>query len=148
MRRAIPGLLLATALLGLAACAEPRLSEDLFIVLPEDDHALACLLKSPLVSHPAGRAFGDEDLFALAHGRGRQSLWRRLEASDALQPICARLRGWMALGLQESPFGFYARVLGEEMPSVRHQSLQSVSSGLGGPERRFSEGEKAIIPRS
>ena len=37
MRRAIPGLLLATALLGLAACAEPRLSEDLFIVLPEED---------------------------------------------------------------------------------------------------------------
>lgn len=94
-----------------------------FIVLPEDDHALACLLKSPLISHPQGRAFSDEDLFALAHERRRQSLWRRLEASDVLQPICARLRKWMALGLQEQPFGFYARVLGEDMPSVRQNIL-------------------------
>lgn len=37
MRRTIPGMLLLVALLGLAACAEPRLSEDLFIVLPDED---------------------------------------------------------------------------------------------------------------
>jgi ATP-dependent helicase/nuclease subunit A len=94
-----------------------------FIVLPDDDHALACLLKSPLISHPQGRAFDDEDLFALAHDRGRQSLWRRLEESDVLRPICARLRKWIALSLQESPFGFYARVLGEDMPSIRQNIL-------------------------
>ncbi|WP_162919001.1 double-strand break repair helicase AddA [Taklimakanibacter deserti] len=98
-----------------------------FIVLPEDDHALACLLKSPLIRHPEDRAFNDDDLFALAESRGRQSLWRRLEDSAALRPVCARLRRWMAISAQESPFGFYARVLGEDMPSVR----QNILSRLG-----------------
>ena len=94
-----------------------------FIVLPEDDHALACLLKSPLIAHPQGRAFNDEDLFALAHGRGRQSLWQRLRASDELEPIVTRLRRWISIAEREPPFGFYARVLGEDMPSVRQNIL-------------------------
>lgn len=98
-----------------------------FIVLPEDDHALACLLKSPLISHPEGRAFNDDDLFALALKRGRQSLWQRLEASEDLAPVARRLRKWIAMGAGESPFGFYARVLGEDMPSVR----QNILSRLG-----------------
>lgn len=98
-----------------------------FIVLPEDDHALACLLKSPLISHPAGRAFNDDDLFALAHGRGRKSLWRRLEEGKSLAPIADRLRRWIDWGSRETPFGFYARVLGEDMPSVR----QNILSRLG-----------------
>ena len=94
-----------------------------FIVLPEDDHALACLLKSPLISRPGGGALTDDDLFALAHGRGRHSLWRRLEESEALKPVAARLRKWMAMSAGESPFGFYARLLGEDMPSVRQNIL-------------------------
>jgi ATP-dependent helicase/nuclease subunit A len=98
-----------------------------FIVLPEDDHALACLLKSPLIAHPDGRSFNDDDLFTLAERRGRQSLWQRLEASAALQPVYRRLRQWMAISAGESPFGFYARVLGEDTPSVR----QNILSRLG-----------------
>ncbi len=98
-----------------------------FTVLPEDDHALACLLKSPLVSHPAGRAFSDDDLFDLAQGRGRQSLWQRLQGNDVLAPVAARLRNWMAVAARESPFGFYSRVLGEDMPSLR----QNILSRLG-----------------
>ena len=47
-----------------------------FVLLPEDDHALACLLKSPLIRHPEERNFDDEDLFALAHARGGKSLWQ------------------------------------------------------------------------
>ncbi|MGE0239519.1 MAG: double-strand break repair helicase AddA, partial [Parvibaculaceae bacterium] len=98
-----------------------------FIILPEDDHALACLLKSPMIRHPEGRAFDDDDLFALAHGRGRHSLWRRLADSEALRPVCARLRKWMAISAGESPFGFYSRVLAEDRPSVR----QNILSRLG-----------------
>jgi ATP-dependent helicase/nuclease subunit A len=94
-----------------------------FTVLPEDDHALACLLKSPLISHPHERAFSDEDLFDLAYGRGKQSLWQRLAASQALKPIAARLQNWIALADKETPFGFYARVLGEDIPSVRQNIL-------------------------
>ncbi|MGD9536709.1 MAG: OmpA family protein [Alphaproteobacteria bacterium] len=37
MKPAILGSLAVAALLGLAACAEPRLSDDLFVVLPEED---------------------------------------------------------------------------------------------------------------
>ncbi|HTN96909.1 MAG TPA: 3'-5' exonuclease, partial [Nordella sp.] len=98
-----------------------------FIVLPEDDHALACLLKSPLISHPDGRTFTDDDLFALAQGRGRNSLWRQLQKSAGLAPITAKLRCWAEWGGKETPFGFYARVLGEDMPSVR----QNILSRLG-----------------
>lgn len=37
MKPAILGALAVAALLGLAACAEPRLSDDLFVVLPDED---------------------------------------------------------------------------------------------------------------
>jgi len=37
VKPAILGPLAVAALLGLAACAEPRLSDDLFVVLPEED---------------------------------------------------------------------------------------------------------------
>ena len=94
-----------------------------FVILPEDDHALACLLKSPLISHAEGRAFNDEDLFDLAQGRGRQSLWQRLAASEALKSIAAKLRRWIAIADRETPFGFYSRVLGEDMPSARQNIL-------------------------
>jgi ATP-dependent helicase/nuclease subunit A len=98
-----------------------------FIVLNEDDHALACLLKSPLVSHPEDRAFNDDDLFALAQARGKQSLWQRLQASGTLKPVAARLRQWIAVAAKEPPFSFYSRVLGQDMPSVR----QNILSRLG-----------------
>lgn len=37
MRKALPGFALGALLLGLAACAEPRIGEDVFVVLPEAD---------------------------------------------------------------------------------------------------------------
>ena len=49
-----------------------------FVLLPEDDYSLACVLKSPLVPTP----LTDDGLFTLAHGRGHASLWSRLSASD------------------------------------------------------------------
>jgi ATP-dependent helicase/nuclease subunit A len=44
------------------------------MVSPEDDYSLACVLKSPFVPEP----FSDDDLFALAHGRGETSLFHAL----------------------------------------------------------------------
>jgi ATP-dependent helicase/nuclease subunit A len=43
-----------------------------FLLLPQDDLNLAVVLKSPLIG------FSEDDLFALAHGRGEMSLWERL----------------------------------------------------------------------
>jgi ATP-dependent helicase/nuclease subunit A len=42
--------------------------------MPDDDHALACVLKSPLVPRP----LSETQLFELAYGRQDKSLWQRL----------------------------------------------------------------------
>ncbi|NBX04410.1 MAG: double-strand break repair helicase AddA, partial [Alphaproteobacteria bacterium] len=61
------------------------------LLLPEDDLSLACVLKSPIFN------FSEEDLFELAYGRGKQSLWERLhntpkfvDALELLQDLRAR----------------------------------------------------------
>lgn len=46
MRRLRARALLAGALLGLAACAEPKLSDDLFVVLPNDDGSVGAITVS------------------------------------------------------------------------------------------------------
>ncbi|MEO5807697.1 double-strand break repair helicase AddA [Devosia sp.] len=74
---------------------------------PADDLQLAALLRSPLFDI-------DEDaLFALAHGRGRQSLWQTLAASTLPQAIDAagRLQRWRGQLDFERPFEFFAAVL-------------------------------------
>jgi len=43
-----------------------------FLLLPEDDLNLATVLKGPLFG------FSEDELFVLAHGRGKQNLWERL----------------------------------------------------------------------
>ena len=53
------------------------------LLLPEDDLTLAALLKSPI------GAIGEDELFALAWGRGDESLWRRLEKRAADSKPCA-----------------------------------------------------------
>jgi ATP-dependent helicase/nuclease subunit A len=46
-----------------------------WVLLPIDDYALACLLKSPFVPNP----LTETELFDLAHNRQSQSLWHRLQ---------------------------------------------------------------------
>ena len=66
-----------------------------FVLLPEDDYSLACVLKSPLVPAP----LTDDQLFMLAHGRGTASLWSRLSASDEASCVEAHaISGRMAEG--------------------------------------------------
>lgn len=83
-----------------------------FMLLPEDDYTLACLLKSPLVG------FDDARLFALAHGRGETSLWQVLReraGGDArLAELVARLETWRTLADRIRPFELFARLLGRE----------------------------------
>ncbi|MBB5754009.1 double-strand break repair helicase AddA [Prosthecomicrobium pneumaticum] len=79
------------------------------VLRPEDDLALAALLKSPLIG------LSEEALFDLAHGR-KGSLYEALRASDDLFARAAfeRLAAWRARAGFEPPFGFYARILGAE----------------------------------
>ena len=83
-----------------------------FCLLLEDDLTLAALLKSPLLG------LDEEELLALAHGRGAISLWESLRqkaAGNARFAEAARLLAhWRALALQLSPHAFYATLLSAE----------------------------------
>jgi ATP-dependent helicase/nuclease subunit A len=81
------------------------------LLLPQDDLALATVLRSPLFG------FNDEDLFAIAHGRGRASLRTALARKSSEKPIfaaaAARLDALTDAARHETPFSFYALLLGQ-----------------------------------
>lgn len=81
-----------------------------FVLLPDDDLALATVLKSPLYN------FTDDDLFDLAWDRGDGvRLWRVLRDRAAERPhwqaACDELRILMAAADQTTPFGFFSDLL-------------------------------------
>jgi ATP-dependent helicase/nuclease subunit A len=75
-----------------------------FVQFPDDDLTLAALLKSPLCG------FDDDQLYALARPRSRESLWDRLQAGRNTEAL-AFLRAALDLA-DRPPFDFYSRVLG------------------------------------
>jgi ATP-dependent helicase/nuclease subunit A len=77
--------------------------------LSADDHALACVLKSPLISTP----ISEVGLFNLARGRDAATLWDRLASSaDADdRQAHAELLGWQALMREAKPFEFLDALL-------------------------------------
>lgn len=82
-----------------------------FLLLPEDDLTLAVVLKGPLIG------FDDDDLFALAHDRGKVSLWQRLAEQVADDPRFAAAHDWLS-GLLAAvdfapPYEIFQRVLTE-----------------------------------
>jgi ATP-dependent helicase/nuclease subunit A len=87
-----------------------------FVLLPSDDHSLACILKSPLVP----TAFSEEQLFDLAHGRGKTPLWTRLAQSTHFAAVAAyeTLAGWMELAEQARPYEFLSTVLLKARKSI------------------------------
>jgi len=80
------------------------------LLLPADDLALATVLRSPLFG------FSDEDLFAIAADRGRSSLHSALRKKSSEREIfaqaAARLDALREAAQRQSPFAFYASVLG------------------------------------
>jgi len=79
-----------------------------FLVLPDDDLALAAVLKSPLFG------LDDDDLLALAPER-RGSLWQELlaraDVAPRLQAAAETLMRWRARADRAPPFEFYAALL-------------------------------------
>ena len=97
------------AVLDLVALAQ-------FAIMPEDDHALACILKSPLLSRP----LSEDELIAVAAGRGPRSLWQSL-ASRSEEPFtnaAAALRPLIAEAPSARPFEFFSAVLGKARLSI------------------------------
>ncbi len=80
-----------------------------FVLLPEDDLTLACVLKGPLIG------FDDDDLFDLAHAR-TGSLWRALRKQRTKKARYADAASLLSELLNAAdtmpPFEFYMRVLG------------------------------------
>jgi ATP-dependent helicase/nuclease subunit A len=81
-----------------------------FLLLPEDDLTLACLLKSPLIG------LSEDELFALAASRKSRTLWHALSARREETPrfadAHARLAGLLARVDYCPPFELYAELLG------------------------------------
>jgi ATP-dependent helicase/nuclease subunit A len=81
-----------------------------FLLLPEDDLALATVLKSPLFDFD-----DDSDLFPLAHGRSG-TLWQALRERAPEQPhwqqAVAELQDLLGLVDLQPPFEFFSNLLG------------------------------------
>ena len=82
-----------------------------FLTLPEDDLALAAVLKGPLFG------FSDDDLQSFAHGR-KGALWKAfLNAANAdarLKPAAETLKRWRAKADFTPPFEFFSSLLDRE----------------------------------
>ena len=80
------------------------------LLLPEDDLSLACVLKGPLVG------LNEDQLFTLAHGRGRKTLWQRLgecAGDDAAFAAARTLLEYLAARADfVAPFELYSALLG------------------------------------
>ena len=75
-----------------------------FVLLPDDDLNLACLLKSPLFK------MTEEELFTVAYDRGEHSLWDRVQ--KLFPAIAERLNELLALADKVPPYEFFAFILG------------------------------------
>ncbi len=82
-----------------------------FLILPEDDLALAAVLKSPLFD------LDDDDLLTFAPGR-KGALWSALleaaKSSPRLESAAATLRRWRAAADLRPPYEFFATLLDNE----------------------------------
>lgn len=77
-----------------------------FLILPEDDFNLACLLKSPLFN------LTDQDLEALIfHKNESHSLWQALKNNAAYAPIYAYLKEYLNRVDYLSPFELYQHLM-------------------------------------
>ena len=96
--------------LGEELAIQDLLAMARFVLLPQDDLNLACLLKSP----PIG--FNEEQLFTLAWKRSG-TLWRALRdrrSEPAFAEAYKRLSIWLGRADLTTPFDFFAPALGPE----------------------------------
>ncbi len=97
-----------------------------FLLLPDDDLSLACVLKSPLCARDDGEPFDDDDLLALrtSSAPGR-SLWRQLCDWPAASRAAQALREWRDMAGFVPPYELFAHILG------RHGRRAAFISRLG-----------------
>ena len=87
-----------------------------FLLLPEDDLTLATVLKGPLFG------FNDDQLFKLSYGRGKFSLWSRLQAAQDPESKAAA--------------GTLSRLLALVDYTAPYELLKAILTGDGAPTGR------------
>ena len=108
------------------------------LLLPENDLALAALLKSPLLG------LGEAELYELAHGRGRTSLMERLRERAGAGPedgpfrrAYERLEEWLRRADFMPPFELFTWILGADggrrriLERLGAEALDPLESFLG-----------------
>ncbi len=103
-----------------------------FIVLPEDDLALATVLKSPVFD------LDDDDLISFAPGR-KKTLWSALieaaTTSPRLAPAVSRLKRWRELADFTPPYEFFASILDKD--GMRARLLSRLGPDAADPLDEF-----------
>lgn len=74
-----------------------------FVLLPADDLSLAELLKSPLFG------FSEDELFAVAKGREKETLWTTLKTRRP--DVAEILKDILGFSYRYAPYEFFARIL-------------------------------------
>lgn len=97
-----------------------------FLLMPEDDLALATVLKSPLLG------LNDDDLFTLAYDRGKgRSLWGSLQTKSVDNPRFVAARNWLAALLKQAdfmrPFELFGGVLSSACPALDRQDARELT---------------------
>jgi ATP-dependent helicase/nuclease subunit A len=100
-----------------------------FLLYPQDELTLAALLKSPFCG------LTDDSLYALAYGRGKETLWAALQRRAEEQADWTEAHAFLAHALTEAkvraPFELYARLLGHvgaDGLSMRQRLLRRLGS--------------------
>jgi ATP-dependent helicase/nuclease subunit A len=107
-----------------------------FLMLPEDDLALATTLKSPLFG------LDDEALLALANGR-KGSLWTALlqqaETNPQFRAVADTLRQWRGRSDFVPPYEFYVSILDQKFryESMRERMLARLGAEASDPIDEF-----------
>ena len=100
-----------------------------FLLLPEDDLTLACVLKSPLVG------LSEEQLFELAYARGEASLWHELARRADEDAAFAAAHAYLADLLRRvdftPPYELFAEVLGSKGRPEERSGLKRMLARLG-----------------
>lgn len=97
-----------------------------FALLPEDNLALAELLKSPFIG------WDDNALYALAQPRDAdQSLWAALRADDTHKDVREWLNALIRRAALDHPFEFFSRLLQQPCPADDISGQRAVRGRLG-----------------
>lgn len=100
-----------------------------FCLYPLDDLSLASLLKSPVFG------MSEDDLFELAHGRGRGSLVDALEKNSKFNAVLSKLKALQELCAEVSPYEFYDYLLNNM--GARAEFLKRMGEEVNDPLDEF-----------